>query len=623
MVAKIKKFLESDAKYYLLAFTPVVTIFFLTPFELYFNSRHYWEWDRAIPLNFALGGVLIFLIYVHLVSLARRLSRRFFIGLSLFLFLLGVFVLLADVFVPLKTSVLDGRAVTGSEPLNRSLWEGAIFLGLIIILIIARPRRLVPIGVTFVLILLLISAVYLLLILAVGRPVTGGAGRREDAGPIEGNVYHIVLDEMQTDMAVLKLEGRKVSNLFPGFTLYKFNISNYLFTHESLPSYLTGVFGPEEGFEEWRECFKEEGLFKILYENGYRITTYMPRTFWASRYAAEFKSLDDIYREETRRENAFYKDFAQIWLARITPNVLTNEALLSGKRLGEWIYNVMKSSDAPGKLDKLLRSHGNWIPASINEGKEPFSSVLMLERLIETEKDRAGDGEYVYAHAILPHGPYVMDAKGRFNNSLRRKEVYGYDSQVECAFRLLLKFLYELKRLGRYDSSTIIVQADTGHGHRGFISRQGEELIATADTEEGKKAGVFLENDLNWTKDKVLARTMAFLMIKPAGSRGGLEYSERKSQNIDILPTLVDLLELPGDGLSCDGLSLFSEDFPDDRPATFFLPLPEDGELVRVKMTMEDQTRPRDTRLKITGYRGREYVVEAGSEQLIPLGDGK
>ena len=62
----------------------------------------------------------------------------------------------------------------------------------------------------------------------------------------------------------------------------------------------------------------------------------------------------------------------------------------------------------------------------------------------ETEKDRASNGEYVYAHAILPHGPYVMDAKGRFNNSLRRKEVYGYDSQVECAFRLLLKFLYEL-----------------------------------------------------------------------------------------------------------------------------------------------------------------------------------
>ena len=103
-----------------------------------------------------------------------------------------------------------------------------------------------------------------------------------------------------------------------------------------------------------------------------------------------------------------------------------------------------------------------------------YASVLMLRRLAREEADREPSGHYLYAHAILPHGPFVMDdgcnyvgkhGFGRKDKDARRA---AYVDQAGCAIRLVADFLDRLKSLGRYDAATIVVHADTGHG-LGFV----------------------------------------------------------------------------------------------------------------------------------------------------------
>lgn len=606
----MRGFLKSDFKYYLLAFTPVLVVFILIPFELYFNSRQYWNWDRIVPLSFALCGLAIYLIFSHIITLSLKIHRPLAVGLATVLFCLGLFLLLADVFSPLQASLLDGTEVTSKEPVKYSILEAFFFLALAVGAWLMRPRRLIPLAVWLVLMLILISLVYLGLIAASTRPVPGSAGPPARTGVIRGNVYHILLDEMQSDIALIYFEDEVARRRFPGFTFFQFNISNYLFTHASFPSFLTGSLWEEGSFHDWEGCYKERGLLKDLYNKGYRITMYGLPTDWNCSYVSEFKSLDDIYREETWDSAAPYRDFTQIWLARIMPNFLTRETLSLGKRLGERVYNLVRSQEAKKEFTRIRGLDGTYFPASTAEGREPFSSVLMLKQLIETEKKRAPAGEYVYAHAVIPHGAYVFDCQCKFADKLRVRGTYGYANQAKCAFNLVVKFLKELKRLGRYDRSTIIIHADTGHGHRGFIKKVDSKFVGTVDSKEGLAAGPFPDEEFAWRKSQVVARVMAMLMIKPPGCSEGFTYSKKASQLIDLYPTLVDLLGLEAGVEESPGVSLFRKEFPADREASFFFWPPYGSPAKKIKITLSDPRNPPDSPLTVSGWRGEHPDFE-------------
>ncbi|HLC17411.1 MAG TPA: sulfatase-like hydrolase/transferase, partial [Thermodesulfobacteriota bacterium] len=546
---------ESKWKFYLIAAAPVIALFFLIPFELYYNAREYWFWNRTIPLSFAGAGFFVYLPLALGLHLLFRINARAGAYASVFLFSLGLFILLADVFSPLQSSLLDGRELVSTEPLKNTLIEAAVLIALFALPFLLGLFSMTSAAVPITSVLVLISCIYMALVVTSTRPGQASTAARAaeapaapaapeasetpPAGGIEGNVYHILLDEMQTDAALMHLDREGVRKEFAGFTVFVNNISNYLYTSASFPSYLTGTVytgngdgDGEKSFTQWKEGFKERGLLKDLYEKGYDITMYSPRHHWANPYASGFTTLDEVYEEETGIRSSQYGDFVQIWSARIMPNPLTTEALSAGKRLGRLVNALFNIN--PGSNER--------IPLTIPEGKEPYSTVLMLKRVVKKEGVRPGDGQYLYVHSILPHGPYVFTSECAYEPELRKKATEGYLSQVGCAFSLITTFMEELKRLGRYDSSTIIIHADTGHGHRGFIKKNKE------GGDPGNVGGkAYLGNKLGWTREQVLARTRALLMIKPAHSTAPLEMSERPSQLVDLYPTLSALLGLNSD----------------------------------------------------------------------------
>lgn len=586
-----------------MAFTPIAAIFFLIPFELYYNARQYWNFNRHIPISFALTGLAIYLGLAAIIFVTLKTGRQLGSYVSIFLFYLGTFILLADVFSPLQASPLNGTKITSNEPLSNTLIEAFILILVVVSLIILRPHRLPSFAVPFTLFLILLSAIYLCLIVISSEPNGSSAKIQRKNPKLKGNVYHIVLDEMQTDAALLFLEGEGAKKNFPGFTLYCFNMSNYLYTKSSFPSYMTGSLYTQASFRRWLNRYKREGLLKELYRKGYRITMYAARAKWRNPFVARFKTLQKIYREETQAKNVFYNDFTQIWLARIMPNILTNEALSIGKKLGQFVYKRLKSKVSENTFSPIKGLNRSMLPVTIAEGIEPFSSVLMLNRLIETEKKRSPNGEYIYAHAIIPHGPYVFNQDFEFDPELRSKGASGYYSQAKCALKLVIDFLEELKRLGRYDSSTIVIHADTGHGLRGYIKKKGHHIIGTAEN-KSSSGERFLGNPFLWNKSQVLSRTMALLMIKPAHSFGNLKYSDKLSQLIDVYPTLADLLNLKSKGKT-RGISLFRPEPSKQRKNIFFLYNPQNEEPKMIRITISNPRRPWNSRLIVRGYKAK------------------
>lgn len=611
--SKGAKFLKSDITFLFITFTPVAAIFFLIPFELYYNARQYWNFNRSIPVSFAIAGLAAYIALLAIVFIALRVRRQLGIYISIFLFCLGTFVLLADVFSPLQASPLDGTEITSTEPLKISLIEAFILVAVLSMALFLRPPRLILLAVAFTLFLVLLSAGYLGLIILTPESGPRLAWKQRKNPNLRGNVYHVVLDEMQTDAAMLFFEDEEARSNFPGFTLFRYNMCNYLYTRASLPSYMTGNLYREGSFKRWRNRFKKEGLIKDLYDKGYRITMYSPRANWKNPYVAHFKSLQKIYEEETQEKSAYYNDFTQIWLARIMPNVLTNEALLWSKGLGQWVYARFKIRKSDDRFPRIKGMKRAWLPVKISEGVEPFSSLLMLNRMIEEEKARTSNGEYVYGHAVLPHGPFIFDENCEYQPGLRKKGVFGYFSQVKCAFRLIIDFLEELKRLRRYDSSTIVIHADTGHGHLGYIKREGSNIIGI----KGDKARLgerFLGNPLVWNKHQVLARTMALLMIKPAHASEDLKYSEKLSQLIDLRFTLADLLDLRSKAKT-RGIPLYLEEVPKTRESVFFFYPPEDEEPEMIRITISNPRRLWESTLVVQGFKGKRS--EAGADESV------
>jgi hypothetical protein len=265
---KFKSFFKSESRYYIIASTPIIAVFFLIPFELYFVARQYWNWNYDIPVNFALAGIFVYLLLSIIIKISSRINPELAAYTSVFLFCLGLFVLLADVFSPLQTTLLDGGELAGEEPLLYSLTEGAILLVIIVVPLILGLRSTISVAVPLSMALLLTSGIYFGLIVTSSTPAYISKNRTINNDLI-GNVYHILLDEMQTDSAIIYLEEKGAQKRFSGFTLFKNNISNYMLTQASLPSYITGTLYTEGSFKDWSRSHRKKGLFKDLYDKGY------------------------------------------------------------------------------------------------------------------------------------------------------------------------------------------------------------------------------------------------------------------------------------------------------------------------------------------------------------------
>lgn len=331
------------------------------------------------------------------------------------------------------------------------------------------------------------------------------------------NIYHIVLDEFQSDLFTLSLDDT-VKAALSGFTFYPDAITPFGRTGASIAATLSGTeYRYEQPLPSYIEgSFTERSVVNRLRDHGYRTGGVLWTPFRRFNFIGQF---DSIY-----------------WQKNTSPRDIPDghPRLL----MSLWVYRSVPSDVAalfiPPHHFKQLEA-GTLLP-----GDAPIKSLISFRKFIEREAGKPAHGRYEFVHLMLPHFPEVLGADCEYAFG----KLTTPEDQARCAIQAIREFIARLKELGRFEDSLILIHADHGK----WMHYDGGELVAS-------EKGI---TDLEWN----WGRSRPLVLFKPAGVAGGvapLIISRRPIGLLDLAPTILESLGLSvGDKLA--GQSLLKPD---------------------------------------------------------------
>jgi hypothetical protein len=521
------------------AYLPAVVLFMLMPFALYLPNQEAFDNNLMLVLPYLVLAVVYFVFLIALSFVAQSLRT----GIVILLFYIGLYLCLSDIACPVQLGTLMGGRETPQEPLFLTVVEAVLAIIVILSAIKLPWKWMNRFGSIFVLLLLIFEVITIFNEISPETSLPFIKSTKNISPPPEkligkGNVYHITFDGYSSISLLGSLETMSLTEEFDGFTFFKNNRANHEYTDVSIPSYMTGSFYEENSsLKEWMGQRKSSGIIKNVYDAGYEVSMYVPNRTWVHEKASHVKVHTDVLRQH--RSLASYCHFADLWSLRVVPNYLQQEVYWEGK----------------GIFTRLFVKEGILAGDNVHVS----SSVEQMRQLINDEADRPNHGQYVYAHLLIPHPPYIMNRDCVFS-----PDDSDYDEQALCATRLMAEFISKLKELGRYHESTIIIQADHGIRQQPCLENTSN---CTISLEFDKKVDI-----LNLNAREIDNITHALLLIKPPLQLGKpLVISDRPTQLADIPATVYDLLHVSV--RAKEGISVFSPDFPETREIHIFIGL--------------------------------------------------
>ena len=519
----------------LLGSLPAVVIFLMIPFAIYLPNQQDFDHNLMTVMPFVGIAAGWFLLVALLVFAAPRLAGKIVVPL----FYLGIFLGLSDIVAPVQLGLITGEErIEIPEPLFLIVIELllAVALAVCFLKLPAKfARRIGPLPI----VVLLVSEIF---VVAYGLDPETNFGKRPPNEPKPpaavhtrgGNVYHFLLDAYSAAEFPKSLTRLGSAGEFDGFVFFPNARANYLSTTMSVASLMTSTFYRGGSLEEWWEGWKEGGITRAAHDAGYAIYSYQSYPNFGPIIASNVDILEE-FEAKAKKLN-----FANLWLLRSVPGFLQQEVYAEGKGVFGQIMGARFSS---------------W------QSERAFASVDFMRQITRDEPNRPDHGQYVFAHIMLPHGPYVVDENCEY------RENSNNSAQSICVTRLMGEFISTLKELGRYHQSTILFQAD----HGVWWTKTPEDSDLFFNIKEGGEAlDVWDKNYMVDSMKTLVTRTHSLVLFKPPLKSGTpLDISDRRVQLIDIAPTLAELM-----GWSlvpAEGRSIFSNNFPEDPELNFFL----------------------------------------------------
>jgi hypothetical protein len=468
---------------------------------------------------------------------------------------LGLSILLCDQFLRVGIAHLDGSEnKIFINPVKATI-NTLIYFGLpIILLVLGEKLRKILTDLTFILVFAGVGiSAYSLYSSWPERHtddiIVSSPNDKNQTEKSRPNVYFIWLDAMETEYMERYIEKGNHQSSFEGFSLFTNNSSNYLYTLQSYASFMSGTIFKGGLYSQWAD--NGDQLRQDLKSLDYNITTYAKNGFVSTLDDITHRA-SDIFQQKSKIKHPFIQDFISYSIVRVLPSAIANQSLNIGRSIGSYASAMLNHKSTFAKV------------TSIADGIEPLSGIFILEKLIADEQLRKKNNEFVIAQAIIPHGPYVIDRNCGYRGKSDNPFYENYFEQVECSVGLVQKFFAHLKSMNRYHSSIIVIMGDHGSGWASLI--------------EGLKDG---EPGLNpqytpWSKDMVISRASALLMIKPSNTTENtlLKMQTKESQLVDIYPTLLNMLGAEDKvANNVDGIDLYSNDKVNrEKYITYFKP---------------------------------------------------
>lgn len=579
------------------ALLPLVVFFIVLPLAVYAPNTA--EFKHPDSLLRAAGGFFVFFALL-LTPLVLYTRGRVQAGIAKGLFFAGVFMLGSDILAPVQVGQLfDGDELARiPEPMQGTVLEAVFLIAVIAAAVkIKWTDKARGMASAFVAVLLLGQAVTLAQLSMQERTAAREAKKTEAAAKASvqeasakgGNIYHIVFDSYGAGFDDHAREMNMIDN-FDGFTLFAKNLTNADYTGMSMPSFLTGTLfiDDKDPMNAWQRKWRTgDSVFSRLHGAGYRISQYM----------AQWRYEGDAYTVEPQDlwENAENKYlFWDMVLLRAAPNALQQELFEGGRGLisrefeqiaalahgrGAWSRVLSKGLSFVSKdADKAFAlSYGNYHGG--------IDAVALLNKMVADESMRPNAGQYVFAHVLLPHGPFNIDR----DLQVRGVKTSAHEQSL-ASVRAMNNLIDALKAQGKYKDALIIFQGDHGP------SKETDEPL-----ERGFKKDI---------------RTL--LLVKPAGAAGApLKVSDAPTQLLDVAPTIYAQTGVTPPA-NLRGLPLFSADLPavrDFEIFTFLQPFNDDTqELLHYTYTTSGQWEQHPNILPLLDEKLKEEDKKAGNK---------
>jgi hypothetical protein len=348
------------------------------------------------------------------------------------------------------------------------------------------------------------------------------------------NVYHIVLDEFQTEMLEVVLDDRVREDL-AGFTWYTDAQTTWGRTEMSMASTLSGAdYDLVSSTREYVEAslYGPTSSLTELRALGYEVTGYYNNP---SLYRGDPPPFDHRYLAPDAvagRPRGDYRELAtSLWAFGNLPRGLA-ESVLPADRFAQLD-------------DKTL------LPHDIHA-----QNVANYESFVRREPSLPGTGRYELVHVVIPHVPYELSPLCEYQEGVETDAV----QQVQCALLLVDETLDQLAELDRFDDSVVIIHGDHGAGLE--LAADGALVPFPPQTTE-------------WHG----TRARSLLLVKPAGvdRDGELQESAYPALLSDIMPTVFDSIGADVD-VPQGRTSLLADDLPErpEREYYFYRPGPDD-----------------------------------------------
>ena len=327
------------------------------------------------------------------------------------------------------------------------------------------------------------------------------------------NILFFLLDGFQTDLFWDIIDkSPDLRNDLQGFTYYPNTTAVFSKTYPTIPLLLTGkTYRKQEPIKTFLENVYDESLLTELVNNHWDVGIF-PYVNGVINLSS--KIATNIRYSITNTEIAEnYLNALNFSIYRSVPHILKPLVYNKGHFIfGKKSTDYLKARYTPMgyDLNKKIRKNTNY----------KHHAKIFLSGLTNYSGTQNDKQTFRFFHINAPHEPFTLNIDleyGRIGD-----DFYAYREYAEAINKLMTAYLQQIKNLGIYDNSMIIIAADHGGGEY------------TEKRYNPKKKE--FEDDAKYGHKSAAGRPL--LLIKPFGAQGVMQQSEKPLSLLDIAPTI-------------------------------------------------------------------------------------
>ncbi len=471
--------------------------------------------------NIALLDAVGIMGFIFLASTVLLLLFAFIIPEKIRGFLLPIF-LLVSVLVYIQQNILvwdygviDGNQVDFSANSALGLIDAGLWISGLAATILLRKQIVCHARniLTFMVVLTLLATIVPVVTHDFSSDKTSASLTEADkfAYSAKKNIFLFIFDAYQSDLFWDIIDhNMELKAEFDGFTFYPNATAVFAKTYPTIPLLLTGrKYQKQQPFKEFIRTAYDDSMLTALVDQGWDVGLYP----YVRATIALDESIMSNYADRAQLPERImsYLQALDLSLFRAVPHFLKSRIYTQGDfRLGPYFADELHNFDGPLKTRNevtLPKPH-------------PHRELNFLHNLKTLATDQGANPVFRFYHFYMPHGPFLLNRELKYD-----RMPYAFTSYREYAFaavKVMTQVIAQLKNLGIYDQSAIIIAADHGggeYGSRKYIS-SADHYVSIPENGNKKASGKPL------------------FLVKGYQQDGPLKFSAKPVSLLDVAPTI-------------------------------------------------------------------------------------